>query len=694
MLELIYKYEAVIRLAVFLGGFTLLALWEWAYPRRELTQAKSKRWLNNIALVVCNTIVLRILLPIAAVGVAYLVEQEHWGFANHLEVPFWAKVLISFILLDISIYFQHVIFHVIPIMWRFHRVHHSDLDCDVTTGLRFHPVEIVVSILIKFVVIISLGAPVLAVILFEVVLNLMSMFSHSNIRLNAKFERLLRWLLVTPDMHRVHHSVSENETNSNFGFNISLWDRIFATYMAAPAAGHQGMTIGLDQFREPKWQAFNSLLIMPFESSMRGYAINFRDTINADELNLARELAHQNEEKARLASELASYIKAIGQHALVSTADIDGRIIQVNDKFCEVSGYSRDELLGKNHRIINSGTHPRAFFAGMWATITNGNTWHDVVCNKAKNGSLYWVESSIVPVMGDDGRPEHFISVRFDITARNRAEHDLSILNEALESKVEERTRELSFAMEDAEAANKAKSIFLRNMSHEFRTPLHSIMSFSSIGIKKLDSIPKEMLKQYLTDIKDSGNNLLNLVNDLLDLSKLEADSTSYDYQLIDIEEVISRCVCEQSTLADEKHIEFKTCSPEEPVIAVMDRDKIAQVIRNLISNALKFAPEKGLVEIMVSRDSTGHVRVTVRDQGPGIPHDEVDSIFDAFVQSSITQSNAGGTGLGLPICKEIIERGHNGHIFVESDVNTGSCFIFTIGEVGQADMASSVATL
>lgn len=440
MIDLIYKYEAALRLAAFLGGFSLLALWEWAKPKRELTQAKFKRWFNNIALVVCGTIAVRIIVPTAAIGIAYLVEQEQWGVANQFDLPFWLKVLITFILLDLSIYFQHIMFHVIPVMWRFHRVHHSDLDCDVTTGVRFHPVELLVSIIIKIIIIMMLGAPVLAVILFEVMLNVMSMFTHSNILLNSTFERVLRWFIVTPDMHRVHHSAQENETNSNFAFHISLWDRIFGTYLAVPKAGQQDMMIGLDQFREPNWQGLRGLLYMPFVTSIRGYAINYRDTKNADELALAREIAFQNQEKAKLATELASYLQAINQHALVSTADSTGRITQVNDKFCEISGYSQEELLGQNHNIVNSGVHPKAFFNELWATITSGCDWRGEICNRAKSGELYWVDTSIVPIKNTDNIIEHYISVRLDITERKyreteieKAYEDLAKANSQLE---------------------------------------------------------------------------------------------------------------------------------------------------------------------------------------------------------------------------------------------------------------------
>jgi diguanylate cyclase (GGDEF)-like protein len=304
LIEYIYKYEAAIRLSVFVCAFGVFALWEWGTPKRELTQVKYKRWFNNFAMVVCSTMVVRLFVPTAVIGVAYFVDQAGWGFANYFEMSFWFSVVFSFILLDLAIYFQHAMFHVLPVMWRFHRVHHSDLDFDITTGLRFHPGEVLISLLIKFTTVVALGAPVLAVILFEVSLNFMAMFTHSNIRLNKTFERVLRWFIVTPDMHRVHHSILENETNSNFAFNISLWDRIFGTYIAKPKAGHQGMTIGLEQFRELAWQRFSRLIFMPFAIGIKGYAINYRDTKNADELALARDLALHNEEKAKLASAL------------------------------------------------------------------------------------------------------------------------------------------------------------------------------------------------------------------------------------------------------------------------------------------------------------------------------------------------------------------------------------------------------
>lgn len=432
IVDYIYDNEATIRLNIFLGAFIILALLEWQWPKRALEQKKTKRWLNNISLIVTSTLIVRVIMPTAAVGAAYLAEQHHLGFFNHSDIPFWLQMVIVFIVLDLSVYLQHVFFHVMPIMWRFHRVHHSDLDCDVTTGVRFHPVEILLSIIIKIALILLWGAPVLAVILFEMVLNFMSMFTHSNIRLNEHFECVLRWFFVTPDMHRVHHSVKENETNSNFAFHISIWDRIFGTYKAAPEAGHQAMEIGLEQFRGDECQQFKSLMLMPFYGGMRGYAINYRDTVNERELAQAREISLQIQQKAKLAAELDVYLQAIGEHALVSVTDGDGNIIEANDKFCEVSGYSRNELLGKDHSLVNSGVHDDDFFKEMWSTISSGKKWQGEVCNRAKNGELYWVDSAIIPILDDDGKVERYVSVRVDVSQRKKYELGIEKVNRQL----------------------------------------------------------------------------------------------------------------------------------------------------------------------------------------------------------------------------------------------------------------------
>jgi len=274
--ELLFQYESYIRLGAFLGLFILLMAWEIVSPKRKLLQLRRFRWFSNIGLIVTSSILIRFIIPTAAVGIAFQVEQDNLGFLNRLDLSAASQFIIAFILMDLAIYFQHVMFHALPMFWRFHRVHHSDLDCDISTGLRFHPFEMIISILFKFIVIVSIGAPVIAVICFEIILNAASMFTHSNIKLPSNLEKLVRWIVVTPDMHRIHHSVNENETNSNFGFFISVWDRLFATYINEPKEGQQNMEIGLHGFRQAKWQNLRWLIYLPFVSSIDDYAINKR----------------------------------------------------------------------------------------------------------------------------------------------------------------------------------------------------------------------------------------------------------------------------------------------------------------------------------------------------------------------------------------------------------------------------------
>jgi sterol desaturase/sphingolipid hydroxylase (fatty acid hydroxylase superfamily) len=275
--ELIASHETTIRLGSFLGVFALMALLEVLAPRRTLTQSKASRWLNNIGLVVFNTSLLRVVFPVAAVGVAGYAQLSQWGLFNQVEAHPAVALVVSVIVLDMAIYLQHVMFHAVPLLWRLHRVHHADLDFDVTTGARFHPVEILLSMLIKFAVIVLLGPPLAAVVIFEVLLNAMAMFNHSNVRLPLALDGILRRVIVTPDMHRVHHSHLADETNSNFGFNLSVWDRLFGTYLAQPAAGHTGMVIGIDTFRDPAHCVkLSGILLMPFTGKVTDYAINRR----------------------------------------------------------------------------------------------------------------------------------------------------------------------------------------------------------------------------------------------------------------------------------------------------------------------------------------------------------------------------------------------------------------------------------
>lgn len=272
-----------IRLGFFFGVFIIMALWEVLAPRRELHTSKLQRWSNNIALVFINTLVLRLLFPTAAIGVAVFVDYRGWGVLNYFDLSFTVSVILSVIVLDGIIYLQHVMVHAVPALWRIHRVHHADPDFDVTTGVRFHPIEIILSMLIKFAAIIALGPPVIAVMIFEVLLNATSMFNHSNVKLNLALDRLLRIFIVTPDMHRVHHSVEADETNSNFGFSLPWWDRLFGTYRAQPRAGHHDMSIGIHQYHRPDQVVWlHRILLLPFIGKITDYAINARYSADTD----------------------------------------------------------------------------------------------------------------------------------------------------------------------------------------------------------------------------------------------------------------------------------------------------------------------------------------------------------------------------------------------------------------------------
>jgi len=282
----ISEYEQLIRLSFFLGVFILVAMAEIISPRRRLSVSKALRWTNNLSLVVLNTLVLRLLFPAAAVGVAAFAQNSGWGLLNHYQPPFFLAVVISVVLMDMIIYLQHVMVHAVPALWRLHMVHHVDPDFDVTTGSRFHPLEIILSMLIKFATIAALGPPVVGVVIFEILLNATAMFNHGNLRLPRQLDRVLRWFVVTPDMHRVHHSVIPSETNSNFGFNLPWWDRIFGTYQDQPQAGHTDMTIGIRGFHDSrKISWLPGMLTLPFIHIAKGYSIAERPTNQDDSID-------------------------------------------------------------------------------------------------------------------------------------------------------------------------------------------------------------------------------------------------------------------------------------------------------------------------------------------------------------------------------------------------------------------------
>jgi sterol desaturase/sphingolipid hydroxylase (fatty acid hydroxylase superfamily) len=255
--------EPVLRLGFFLGAFLTMALWEALAPKRPQAIGRLRRWPNNLGLVVIDTLIVRLLFPLAGVGMAFLATSRGWGLFNILPLPAWLAIPAAVLLLDLTIYGQHVAFHAVPLLWRLHRMHHADLEFDVTTGLRFHPGEILLSMLIKLAAVAVLGAPPVAVLIFEILLNATSLFNHGNVRLALGLDRILRLIVVTPDMHRVHHSIDRRETDSNFGFNVPWWDRLFGTYRAQPALGHERMTIGIPVFRDQRELRLDRMLWQP-----------------------------------------------------------------------------------------------------------------------------------------------------------------------------------------------------------------------------------------------------------------------------------------------------------------------------------------------------------------------------------------------------------------------------------------------
>lgn len=272
--EIALNHEPVIRAGSFLIILSTMAIFEFVAPRRRREIPRLLRWSNNLALVAIDTLLVRLTFPIAALGLGMIARDKGWGLFNALPAPSGLAFVISVAALDLAIYFQHVMFHAVPALWRLHRVHHADLEFDVTTGVRFHPAETLLSMGLKLVLVAALGPPPAAILVFEVLLNGTSMFNHSNVKLPAGVDRVLRLIMVTPDMHRVHHSIHPDETNSNFGFNLPWWDRLLGTYRPQPREGHEGMTIGIEQFRARRELWLDRLLLQPMRGPADGYPIN------------------------------------------------------------------------------------------------------------------------------------------------------------------------------------------------------------------------------------------------------------------------------------------------------------------------------------------------------------------------------------------------------------------------------------
>lgn len=268
--------EPLLRVGFFFAVLAVMAAWELYAPRRRTEIPRLLRWGSNLGIVALNTLLLRLAFPLLAVGLAVVAEQQGWGLLNTLDLPWWLAIVAAVLVFDLIIYLQHVMFHAVPMLWRLHRMHHADLEFDVTTGLRFHPVEILLSMGLKLAVVAALGPPAVAVLIFEVLLNATSQFNHGNVRLPRWLDRRLRWFVVTPEMHRVHHSIYPDETNSNFGFNLPWWDRLLGTYRDQPRDGHEAMTIGIEQFRTRRDLRLDQMLIQPVRGPASGYPINAR----------------------------------------------------------------------------------------------------------------------------------------------------------------------------------------------------------------------------------------------------------------------------------------------------------------------------------------------------------------------------------------------------------------------------------
>ncbi|MDF0676925.1 MAG: sterol desaturase family protein [Nitrospira sp.] len=268
------KTDIFVRLTAFLSVFIAMALWEVWAPRRRLSTTKVGRWAANFSIVVLDAATIRLFFAAGAVGAAILAADRGWGLLNQFDSPRWLEVPLAVVALDFVLYLQHVMFHAVPQFWRFHMMHHSDLDCDVTTGLRFHPIEVTLSMVIKLAAVAALGPSPVAVVVFEVLLNATSMFNHSNVRISPAVDRALRWLVVTPDMHRIHHSIEPRETNTNFGFNLPWWDRLLGTYRAEPTTGQEKMVLGLEHFRDQARLTLPRLLVLPFVGTTGNYPLS------------------------------------------------------------------------------------------------------------------------------------------------------------------------------------------------------------------------------------------------------------------------------------------------------------------------------------------------------------------------------------------------------------------------------------
>jgi PAS domain S-box-containing protein len=367
-------------------------------------------------------------------------------------------------------------------------------------------------------------------------------------------------------------------------------------------------------------------------------------------------------ERKEVEAKSATYLDAIGNLALVSIADRRGHILQANAMFCEVSGYSEEELIGRDHRILNSGTHPKAFFVEMWATIVRGDTWHKEIFNRSKSGTLYWVDSTIVPLKDSSGQVTSYLSFRVDITKRKLIEI------------------EVTKAKTDAEKANLAKSHFISHMSHELRTPLNVMLGYAQLMESgSIPPTPRQMT--MLKEIIGGGWYLLELINKILDLAAIESGKLVVAREPVCMTEVVAECRTMIEPQAHERSIQLIFLLPDMHVFVEGDRTRVKQVLINLLSNAIKYNSEGGTVEVSCNTVAPGRIRISVRDTGPGLPPEKLAQLFEQFNRLGRETGSVEGTGIGLVVTKQLIEL-MGGKIGVESTVGKGSVFWFELVSV------------
>jgi hypothetical protein len=417
------------------------------------------------------------------------------------------------------------------------------------------------------------------------------------------------------------------------------------------------------------------------------YPAGDRDVIQCNIRDITERKQTEDQLRASF-KEIGDLKSALDEHAIVAITDPQGKINYVNDKFCAISKYSREEVLGQDHRIVNSGYHSKEFIRQLWTTITHGQVWHGEIRNRAKDGSDYWVDTTIVPFLNEDGKPRQYVAIDTDITERKRAEEEIRSLNDGLEQRVAERTIELQSAKEQAESADRMKSEFLASMSHELRTPLNGIIGFSEFLIDGKTGVLTAKQTEYVTDIFNSGRNLLQLINDVLDLAKVEAGKMELHPETFSMGKAIEEVCSVVGPMAQRKKLAIiSTVDPSADEVT-LDKQKLKQVLFNLLSNAVKFTEDGGTVRLIADLYDGTRLRLQVQDTGIGIKSEDLDKLFIEFQQldSGLARHHQ-GTGLGLALTKKIVEF-QQGTIAVESELGKGSTFTVILPRVSGKKVA------